>query len=159
MRIEFVQVLQDVLNDLATAPRVYLVPVGADIMRVPHGGNPDVVRIWNVLDQAIPVPLPALNSTINNGRFIPILDTLNGPPGETRRFSSFRAYHNGEAEIDLEELVTDSRLIGRSVWNTEWMLIVPGQALNSDPDVGLERFMQQVSDILVVFETYGLSGG
>ena len=147
------------VNDLAVAPRAYLIPAGSDIMRVPHSLNPDTVRIWNVLDQAIPVPLPALHSSINNSRFIPLLDTLNGPSGEVRKFSSFRAYHNGEADIDFEELVTDSRLIGRSVWNTQWILIVPGQALNADPEVGLERFIQQVSDISIVFETYGLSGG
>lgn len=149
----------DVLNDLAVAPRAYLIPVGSDIMRVPHSLNPDTVRIWSVLDQAIPVPLPALHSSINNSRFIPLLDTLNGPSGEVRKFSSFRAYHNGGADIDFEELVTDSRLIGRSVWNTQWILIVPGQALNADPDVGLDRFIKQVSDISIVFETYGLSGG
>jgi hypothetical protein len=149
----------DVLNDLAVAPRVYMIPAGADIMRVPHSANPDTVRVWNVLDQAIPVPLPALHSTINTTGFIPLLDTLNGPSGEVRKFSSFRAYHNGEADIDLEELVTDSRLIGRSVWNTEWILIVPGQALNADANAGLDRFIQQVSDISIVFETYGLSGG
>lgn len=149
----------DVVNDLAIAPRAYLFPVGSDIMRVPHSLDPDTVRIWDVLDQAIPVPLPALHSTINTSRFIPLLDTLNGPSGEVRKFSSFRAYHNGESEIDFEELVTDSRLIGRSVWNTEWILIVPGQALNADANAGLDRFIRQVSDISIVFETYGLSGG
>ena len=149
----------DVVSDLAAAPRAYLIPAGSDIMRVPHSANADTVRIWNVLDQAIPVPLPALQSSINSSRFIPLLDTLNGPSGEVRKFSSFRAYHNGGADIDLEELASDSRLIGRSVWNTEWILIVPGQALNADPEVGLQRFIQQVSDISIVFETYGLSGG
>jgi hypothetical protein len=149
----------DVLNDLASAPRVYLVPAGTDIMRVPHSGSPDTVRMWNVLDQVIPVPVPTLDAGISNSRFIPILDTLNGPTGEVRRFSSFRAYHNGEADIDFDELVTDSRLIGRSIWNTQWVLIIPGQALNADPEEGLTRFMDQVSDIQMVFETYGVSGG
>ena len=76
-----------------------------------------------------------------------------------RKFSSFRAYHNGEADIDFEELVTDSRLIGRSVWNTQWIPIVPGQALNADQAHGLDRVIEHVSDISIVFETYGLSGG
>jgi hypothetical protein len=149
----------DVLSDLATAPRVYLVPTGSDIMRVPHSGTPDRVRIWNVLDQAIPVPLPAGDASISSSRYIPILDSLNGPMGDVRRFSSFRAYHNGEDDIDFDELVTDSRLIGRSIWNTEWMLIIPGQTFNADPEEGLKRFMDQISDIKLVFETYGLSGG
>lgn len=149
----------DVLTHLASAPRVYLIPVGTDVQRVPHSLSPDTVRMWDVLDQAIPVPVPALNSSINSSRFIPLLDSLNGPSGDVRKFSSFRAYHNGTADVDFDELVTDSRLIGRSVWNTQWMLIIPGQALNSDPDEGLNRFIDQVSDIQMIFETYGVSGG
>jgi hypothetical protein len=150
---------EDVIADLAAAPRVYLVPAGTDIMRVPRGGSPDTVRVWDVLEQSIPVPLPALHAGISNGRFIPLLDSLNGPMADIRQFSSFRAYHNGEAEIDTEELVGDTRLVGRSVWNTQWVLIVPGQMLNADPDEGLARFISQVSDIQLVFESYSASGG
>jgi hypothetical protein len=48
--------------------------------------------------------------------------------------------------------------VGRSVWNTGWTLIIPGRTLNTDPDEGLDRFIEQVSDIKLVFETYGFSG-
>ncbi len=149
----------DVLTDLAAAPRVYLLPAGTDVMRVPHSPGGDAVRTWNVLEQVIPVPLPGINASINTTGFIPLLDTLNGPGGNVRQFSSFRAYHNGEEDVDFEELIKDSRLVGRSVWNTQWVLIIPGQALNADPDTGLDRFTDQVTDIKLVFETFGMSGG
>ena len=78
--------------------------------------------------------------------------------GRPRKFSSFRAYHDGTDAIDDDELVFDNRLVGRSVWNTEWVLIIPGLTLNADPDEGLRRFIQQVSDIKLVFKTYGYRG-
>lgn len=147
-----------VVEDLAEAPRVYLVPVGLDIMSVPTSGNPNMVREWNIVDQRIPVPIPVEGSELDRGDWMPLYDSLSGVYGEQRRFSSFRAYHDGGALIDSDELVTDSRLFGRSVWNSQWVLIIPGASLNSDPAEGLRRFMQQVSDIKLVFETYGISG-
>lgn len=148
----------DVLNDLPQAPRVYLFPVGADIMSVPNAPSPSQVRVWNVVDQAIPVPLPSVSSSLDRSSFTPLLDSLNGRIGTPRRYSSFRAYHNAEAEVDYDELAFDSRLVGRTVWNTEWMMIIPGLTLNSDPDEGLDRFIDQVTDINLIFQTYGFSG-
>jgi len=60
--------------------------------------------------------------------------------------------------VDYDELIYDSRLVGRSVWNTEWVMIIPGLMLNSDPDEGLDRFIDQVTDIQLIFQTYGFSG-
>lgn len=148
----------DVLNDLPEAPRVYLIPVGSDIMRIANSPRPDVLRVWDLVDQEIPVPIPALTSSLGLSEFTPLLDTLNGRIGSPRRFSSFRAYHDAGNTLDLGEVVYDSRLVGRSVWNTEWMLIIPGLTLNSDPDEGLDRFIDQVKDIRLIFQTYGHSG-
>lgn len=148
----------DVLNDLPQAPRVYLIPVGADIMSIANSPTPDKVRVWKVVDQQIPVPLPSVSAALDRSSFTPLLDSLNGRIGSPRRYSSFRAYHNAEADVDFDELVYDSRLVGRSVWNTEWLLIIPGLTLNSDPDEGLDRFIDQVTDIKLIFQTYGFSG-
>ena len=148
----------DVLNDLPQAPRVYLIPVGADIMSVANSPTPDKLRVWKVVDQQIPVPIPSVSSSLDQSSFTPLLDSLNGRIGSPRRYSSFRAYHNAEAEVDYDELVLDSRLVGRSVWNTEWIMIIPGLTLNSDPDEGLDRFIDQVTDIQLIFQTYGFSG-
>ncbi|HMO03121.1 MAG TPA: PA14 domain-containing protein [Kiritimatiellia bacterium] len=148
----------DVLSDLPQAPRVYLFPVGADIMAIPNQPTPEKIRVWNIVDQAVPVPIPAVSSQLDRSRFTPLLDSLNGRIGTPRRYSSFRAYHNAEAEVDYDELVFDSRLVGRSVWNTEWIMIIPGLTLNSDPDEGLDRFIDQVTDINIIFQTYGFTG-
>jgi len=150
---------EDVLADLSATPRVYLIPTGADIMSIPNAPSPDQVRVWNVLDQIIPVPIPGINAKLPYADFVPLLDSLDGRIGQQRRFSSFRAYHDSGSEaVNISELVTDSRLVGRSVWNTGWILIIPGRALNADPDEGLDRFIELVKDIRLVFETYGFSG-
>jgi len=55
-------------------------------------------------------------------------------------------------------VTTDSRQIGRSVWNTQWMLIIPGGTLLADPKAGLQDFVNSVSDIKIFFQTYSYSG-
>jgi hypothetical protein len=147
-----------VLNDLSAAPRVYLIPTGADVMSIPNASSPEQVRVWNIVDQAIPVPVPGIEAKLPYSNFSPLLDSLDGSIGQQRRFSSFRAYHDANDAVNTDELVSDSRLVGRSVWNTGWTLIIPGRTLNTDPDEGLDRFIEQVSDIKLVFETYGFSG-
>jgi len=60
-------------------------------------------------------------------------------------------------------------LICRSVWNTRWLLIIPGGTLHSDPYEGIQRFIygsivngqrtsNGVSDIKLFFQTYSYSG-
>ena len=148
----------DLFNDLPQAPRVYLFPVGCDIMSIANSPTPDKVRIWRIVDQQIPVPFAALNSSLDQSNFRPLVDSLNGALGSPRRYSSFRAYHDAGDTLNLSEMVFDSRLVGRSVWNTEWVLIIPGLTLNSDPEEGLDRFINQVKDIKLVFQTYGHPG-
>ena len=148
----------DILAGLPQAPRVYLFPIGADVMSIANSPTPDKVRFWNLLDQQIPPPVTALSATLDQGNFIPLIDSLNGTMGQTRRFSSFRAYHDAGDEVLDDEMVFDTRLVGRSVWNTEWMLIIPGLTLNNDPNEGLDRFIEQVKDIKLIFQTYGNSG-
>jgi hypothetical protein len=151
----------DVLNELPATPRVYLIPVGADVMSVPSSPDPGKVRMWKVIDQKIPVPLASTNAAfagLNKSGWIPLIDSLNGRLGDPRQYSMFRAYHNGGSEVDDDELVLDTRLVARSVWNTEWLLIIPGRMLNFDPDEGLRRFIDQVSDVKLVFRTYSLAG-
>ena len=148
----------DVLNGLPEAPRVYLFPIGSDVMSIANSPTPDMVRYWHVVDQQVPVPVPALTSALDQGNWLPLVDSLSGTLGQNRRYSSFRAYHDSGPDVSVDEMVFDSRLVGRSVWNTEWMLIIPGLTLNSDPDEGLDRFIQQVKDIKLIFETYGHSG-
>ncbi len=153
----------EVSTDLPATPRVYLLPVGADIMSVATSADPGVVRVWKVLDQRIPVPLPATTAQLDSSAWIPLLDSLNGRLGEARKYSMFRAFHDGGASADEAindlELVADTRLVARSIWNTQWLLIIPGRMLNADPAEGLRRLIENVSDLKLVFRTYGVSGG
>jgi hypothetical protein len=148
----------DLLTTLPSAPRAYLVPVGTDVISVSSSPNPSVVRMWKVLDQQIPVPYRAVTASLDQASWIPLLDSLNGRMGEPRRFPMMRGYHDGGDAINGDELAFDTRLVGRSVWNSQWIIIIPGRLLNADPNVGLDRFIEQVSDIKLVFQTYGFSG-
>ena len=141
---------------LSNTPRVYLVPAGADVLRSPTG-NSFATRDWRVADQVLPVPFAIGASDLANPDYIPTNDNLSDSPGGIRRLSSFRAYHLGTG-FDASQMSSDSRLIGRSVWNTRWLLIIPGGTLQSNPNEGLRLFINGVSDIQVFFKTYAYSG-
>ncbi|WP_320040204.1 VCBS repeat-containing protein [uncultured Desulfobacter sp.] len=144
------------ISGLSNTPRIYLVPVGADILRSPTGDGFSL-REWHVVDQKLPVPFPIGASDLTDDAWIPKNDSLSGEMGGIRRFSSFRAYHDSGA-FNENETVTDTRLIGRSVWNTSWLMIIPGGTLLWDPDDGLDTFIDNVSDIKLFFQTYSFSG-
>ena len=91
----------------------------------------------------------------------PVTDTLDGPPGEIRKFSSFRAYPGAAgAAVNTSEMTFDSRLVARSVWNTKWLLIIPGQTLGADANASLTELLgaSGIKDIHIVFKTFGYSG-
>jgi len=143
-------------SGLSLTPRVYLVPAGADVLRSPSGNNLET-REWRVVDQKIPVPFPIGFSSLSDTSWIPMNDSLSDQLADIRRFSSFRAYHDSGI-FDPAETINDSRLIGRSVWNTDWMLIIPGGTFLFDPNQGLDTFINSVSDIKIFFQTYAYSG-
>ncbi|HEX5218398.1 MAG TPA: LamG-like jellyroll fold domain-containing protein [Verrucomicrobiae bacterium] len=143
-------------SGLSQTPRVYLIPVGADIMRSPSGNDLET-REWRVVDQKIPVPFPIGFSSLNNPTWIPLNDSLSDTFADIRRFSSFRAYHDSGV-FNPAEATTDSRLIGRSVWNTDWMLIIPGGTFLFDANQGLDTFINTVGDIKIFYQTYSYSG-
>jgi hypothetical protein len=171
-------------DELSATPRVYLVPAGTDVIRVPTSDNLDV-RLWNVKEQSVPVPMPSLAGHLNDPQWKPLTDSLPTPFGAIRRFSSFRAYGYDLAELEAlgasgsspeAEITVDTRLVARSVWNTRWLLIIPGTTLNADPVHGLRTFVHGpllnpaddpvtgardgngVTDIKLVIRTYGFSG-
>ncbi|MHC1765847.1 MAG: hypothetical protein AB9869_16375 [Verrucomicrobiia bacterium] len=153
---------------MINTPRVYLVPVGLDVMRAPSQGAP-YVREWRILDQALPVPFPLGATDLNKPSWIPMNDTLSEDFAAIRRLGRFRAFHDS-GNFNPSETISDSRLIGRSVWNTRWLLIIPAGALHTDRNEGIQRFIHGalrpdgtrdgngVSDIKVFFQTYAYSG-
>ncbi len=157
---------------LSNTPRVYVVPVGADVLRSPSD-DLFTTREWQVVDQVIPVPFTLGAADLDDPFWIPMNDTLSDNFASIRRIGTFRAYHtDGIEPVEPDELSTDSRLIGRSVWNRRWLMIIPGATLLADPDEGLDTFIHGqlipggggerdgngVKDIQIYFSTYAYTG-
>jgi hypothetical protein len=143
---------------LSTTPRAYLVPVGLDSMRTSTSAMP-LVRQWNVVEQRIPTPFVLNRNAIREPGFIPTLDGIDGAFGDLRRHGDFRVYHdNGSSEPDDSQTIHNGRLITRSVWNSDWMLIIPGANLHADPKIGLQRLAENIQDIKLYFLTYSHQG-
>ncbi len=151
---------------LANGPQVYLVPAGQDLMRSPTAT--ESLRSWTVFNQALPLPYNIGGADMDHPDWSPVVDALPEPLAQIRRLASFRAYHDS-GNFDPSETITDSRLVGRSVWNTRWLLIIPGSTLLSDPNEGLQRFIHGAStgtkrdgngvkDLKIFFQTYSISG-
>ena len=148
-------------TELSATPRVYLVPVGADVMRTANGQSQADLRVWNVVEERIPAPFIVNEQNLVDPEFNVLTDSLDGAFGdEIRRFPDTRAYAS-EALVETPvdgDLVGDNRLIGRSIANTRWLLIIPGATFRADPEHGLRSFVETVSDIKLQFETFSHSG-
>ncbi|MEM0897216.1 MAG: malectin domain-containing carbohydrate-binding protein [Verrucomicrobiota bacterium] len=161
-------------NGLANTPRAYLVPAGLDVQRSPTFDSL-ATREFNVVDQVLPVPFPIGNAQLSDPNYIPQIDSLDNSFAQVRRMGRFRAYHDdpdlGNSEFPEDQLEITTRLVGRSVWNTRWMLIIPGGTFLNDPDEGIRAFIfgqkipgsderdgNGVSDIKLFFQTYAYSG-
>ena len=154
---------------LANDPRVYLMPAGADVLRA---SDPNIftVRDWQVLDQVIPIPFPVTSEDMARYDWNPG-DTLDESSVAVRRYPQMRAYPY-EGAFDDSQVASDSRLVGRSVWNRRWLLIIPGASFLANPNEGLDTFIhgakipggggerdgQGVDDIQIAFKTYSYSG-
>jgi hypothetical protein len=55
-------------------------------------------------------------------------------------------------------LSTNARLIGRSVWNSQWKIVIPAHTLLNDEQAGMNHFAASVDDIKLFFRTYSNSG-
>jgi hypothetical protein len=137
---------------------VYLIPTGVDIMRVPTDGS---IREWNVLDQSLPVPFPVSEAELQRPDWMPWDSLVGGSAAmaHRRRLPTVTACPVTEEECDL-----NYKLIGRSIWNTQWYLIIPGsQLMGEDPEQGIDLFINGefgtgVRDLKLTFELYGYSG-
>jgi len=159
-KIQGLGVWMDNYNDagLSISPRAYMVPIGNDYLRTSTSTLP-VVRMWNIVEQRIPAPFILSPNTLTLPGYIPKLDGVGGVFGDIRRHGDFRMYHNnGDPEADDSELIMDSRLITRSVWNSEWMLVIPGAGLHVDPLTGLKNLADNITDIKLYFLTTSHQG-
>lgn len=154
-------------NALAATPYVYLIPAGVDSMRSPPLGDQSVVRTWSVDDVAIPLPFNIGASEFSSFPFWHSGDSLTEPLFAVRKHQAFRPVpdarlfpadiYGSDGRLQPSQF-TNRRLIGRSVWNSRWKLVIPGRTLLNDPEEGLDRFIGTVHDIKLRFVTYSYSG-
>jgi hypothetical protein len=152
---------------LAATPGIYLIPVGVDSMRSPPLGDANEIRSWNVNDVAIPLPFNIGGSDFSTKALWQSSESLSEPLFAIRKHQAFRpvsttaafssSIYGDAGNLQLSQY-TNNRLIGRSVWNTKWKLVIPGHKLLADPMEGLDRFTQTVKDIKLHFVTYSYAG-
>lgn len=151
---------------LAATPYVYFFPVGVDSMRSPPLGDTSHIRTWTVKDLAIPLPFNIGSSGFNTGPQFVSADSLTEPLFALRKHQAFRPvdssdffvvdpYWGGEL---FRSQFNNNRLIGRSVWNSQWKLVIPGRTLLNDPNEGLDRLIRTLTDIKLNLVTYSYSG-
>lgn len=153
-------------NGLFATPYIYLIPVGVDSMRSPPLGDASTVRTWTVNDVTIPLPFNIGASDFSTKQLWQSADSLTEQLFSTRKHQPFRPVSTVAAfssEIYsgsglARSQFSNRRLIGRSVWNSRWKIVIPGYTLLNDPDEGLSRFIESVRDIKLHLVTYSYSG-
>jgi hypothetical protein len=140
---------------LARMPYAYLLPAGSDVIRPRDTSG--TLRYWNITEQLLPLPHTIGQADMEDPTWIPRNDGLDGQLFAIKPYASFQAFPYTDT-LAPSELNTDTRLIGRSVWNTEWVLVIPGSTLLADPQVGIERFIEDVTDVYIYFQTYAYAG-
>jgi hypothetical protein len=136
-------------------------------MRSPPLGDTSEIRTWNVNDVAIPLPFNIGGSDYSSVRLWQSEDSLTEAPFTLRKHQAFRPVSTASVFSPdiyagtgglLRSQFTNNRLIGRSVWNSKWKIVIPGRELLSDPNEGIERFLRTVKDVKLHFVTYSYSG-
>jgi hypothetical protein len=146
-------------NALSSTPYLYLIPCGSDRMLAPPLGDTNTLRSWTVHDQALPLPYNLGASAFNTTNFFNANGTLSEQPWILRKHQPFRPVSDPSlfySSIPTE--FTNTRLIGRSVWNSRWKIVIPAYTLLADEQTGLNRFAASVKDIQLFLRTYSNSG-
>jgi len=146
-------------NALSATPYAYLIPCGTDYMRTPLGDTGDI-RSWQVVDQALPLPYNLGASAFNSTQFFGPNDTFAERPWVIRKHQAFRMVADPAMYEDgsLPTVFTNARLIGRSVWNSQWKIVIPAITLLNNEQQGMNNFAASVKDIQLFFRTYSNSG-
>lgn len=146
-------------NALSATPYVYLIPTGTDYMLAPPLGDTGAVRSFTVHDQALPLPFNLGATDFSETQFFDANGTLTEKPWILRKHQAFRPVNDPSffySTVPTE--FTNSRLIGRSVWNGGWKIVIPAYTLLNNEQDGLNRFTASVSDIELFLRTYSHSG-
>jgi hypothetical protein len=146
-------------NGLSATPYVYLIPTGTDYMLAPPLGDTGAARSFTVHDQALPLPFNLGATAFSTTQFFNANGTLSEAPWILRKHQAFRpvsdpAFFYSSVPADF----TNSRLVGRSVWNSGWKIVIPAFTLLNNEQEGLNRFAASVKDIELFLRTYSHSG-
>jgi len=146
-------------NVLSATPYLYLIPAGADKMLAPPLGDTGAERSWMVKDQALPLPYNLGATAFASNQFFSASGTLSEQPWIQRKHQAFRAVNDAAFFYGLQPAeFGSSRLVGRSVWNTQWKIVIPAYGLLNNEQTGLTRFAATVDDIKLFFRTYSNAG-
>ena len=137
-------------SGLAVEPNVYLVPVGSDYMRAPAGGGRTLVK-WNVIDQVLPLPYSIGSTQLDDVFWI---SSFSGLDGTSDSVATIRRHSTLRAGDDFKS----TRLVGRSVWNDRWILVIPASSLGADREKALETFINGIDDIKIGIRAYSRQG-
>lgn len=142
-------------NALSATPYIYFIPSGFDSMRAPSNTDTNIIRSWMIEDQAIPLPFD-IGGAFNSSNAITGFGTLR-EQFTLRKHGAFRAVP-GDTVFSSATNFTSTRLISRSVWNSKWKIVIPGSTLLAEPINGMAKFLQQVKDIQIYFDSYSAAG-
>ena len=137
-------------DGLATEPNVYLVPVGRDYMRAPAGTDRRTIA-FSVVDQVLPLPYAVGSTELDDVNWI---STFSGFDGTSDSAATIRRHSTLRAGPEI----ASTRLVGRSVWNDRWLLVIPAASLNADREKGLKTFLSGVKDIRLGIKAYSRHG-
>jgi hypothetical protein len=138
---------------------VYLIPAGLDYMRVPvrsSSSEAAEIRAWDVVDQVLPIPYPFSDAQWQSTDWSMMKDVFSNEMCTQRRHPV--VYASVSPSFEESGMSYNARLIGRSVWNDGWWLIIPAAEILSDDDAARESFVDTVKDIHLFFKTYSFSG-
>ncbi len=164
----------DAKPQLSETPVAYLVPVGADCLRAPGLADGTYWR-YSVADQVVAAPYAIGSRELDDDLWMPSMNDADWEGGDAtvkiRKHPSFRAYFDASGGTPTDNRLDATRLVGRSVWNTRWILVIPAGAMNADREKALSVFihgqdsnrdgktdLSPVSDIKIGFRTYSQSG-
>ena len=143
-------------DKLVKTAQVYLFPVGNDIVTYSRRGRLHT-REWKIVDRRLPLPF----------RFSSVEDDFlafeKQEEENIRLFTQIPAPDSSLLDVDFDRYF-DSQLLGRSVANTQWVLIIPGISLLHDAELGIDTFIgnhdeEAVKDIKIVLKTYSQNRG
>ncbi|MBR2839669.1 MAG: hypothetical protein IKE55_12855 [Kiritimatiellae bacterium] len=119
-------------------------------MRAPAGTTRKVLG-WTVVDQVMPLPYTVGSTELDDEAWI---STMSGLDGTSDSAATIRRHSTMRVGNDF----TSTRLVGRSVWNDKWFLVIPASSLNADRTRALETFINGVGDIKIGIRAYSRSG-